>query len=183
MLDLPLWTVQGQGKLRLFPGRFQPPPAWHGQSFAGLLLHLGWSSVGRGDCESSPKSLGLTKIGPKGDLSQPKLTWEGRMKMPRQDLLVIWIPLGILEWIDAVRSRGGWDLWRPKAKLCQRLAEGMDRVITGYKPPSPELFTETKDSVRTQFKDSLKNCALAIQRMLKSRMSYSGTLFLNPTMT
>lgn len=27
----------------------------------------------------------------------------------------------------------------------------MDRVITGYKPPSPELFPETKGSVRTQF--------------------------------
>lgn len=80
MLDLPLWTVQGQGKLSLFPGRFQPLPAWHGQTFAGqaaalpkVLLHLGWSTAGRRDCESSPKSLGLTKTDNKGGLSQPKL--------------------------------------------------------------------------------------------------------------
>lgn len=80
MLDLPLWTVQGQGKLSLFPGRFQPLPAWHGQTFAGqaaalakVLLHLGWSTAGRRDCESFPKSLGLTKTDNKGGLSQPKL--------------------------------------------------------------------------------------------------------------
>lgn len=168
----PLWTVQGQGKLRLFPGRFQPPPAWYGQSFAGqaaapakLLLHLGWSSAGRRDWEASPKSLGLTKIGNKGDLSQPKLTRRTHMVQLTADLhremtpaeregwkcsgRTSWwfgLPLGILEWIDAVGSRGGWALWRSKG-----LAEGMDRVITGYKPPSPELFTETKDSITIWF--------------------------------
>lgn len=41
---------------------------WHGQTFAALL-HLGCSSVSRKVCESSPESLGLTKVGNKGDLT------------------------------------------------------------------------------------------------------------------
>lgn len=85
-----------------------------------VLLHLGCSSVGRRDCESSPKLLGLNKICNKGDLSQPKLSWRTRTMHLRADLhgeregwkcsgRISWwfyIPLGILEWIDAVRF---WD--------------------------------------------------------------------------